>query len=217
MYQENIDNGLQIAEIFKLYGNVHTYSPGEMIFQRYDSANELYYIVKGRVRAYLLSKNGDEITLFYINEKHTFGSEIIANIQLRTVSVDSVTDSKLYSIDANTLMENCKKSNISTQNLMESLINKIIMLSDLLCCARFIKNEEKLAYFLYSNCDSDENVVKYTHEQIASVTGMNRVSVTKSLNSFVEKGLISKHYKKITVLNKDGLADIFNSIGYSLD
>jgi CRP-like cAMP-binding protein len=78
-----------------------------------------------------------------------------------------------------------------------------------------MKNNEKLAYFLYTNCVGD--LVQYTHEQIALLTGMNRVSVTRLLNSFAEEKLISQHYKEIRILNKKGLANIFNSIGYFID
>ena len=209
--------GLQVAEIFKLNGYSHTYSPGEIIFQKGDPADKIFFVSKGRVRTYCLNKNGDELTLFYVNEKHLIGNEPLANVPLRKVSVDSVTDVTLYSIDANTLLEKCVENQMSMKNLMEFFITKIIMLSDYICCTRFIKNDEKLAYFLYTNCICDGSVVQFTHEQIASVTGMNRVSVTKTLNSFVEKKLISKHYKEIKVLNKNGLADIFNSIGYFLD
>lgn len=215
MKPKNIE--LQVAEIFELYGHAHTYSPGEIIFQKGDIVDEIYFVSKGKVRTYCLNKSGDEITLFYINENHLIGIEAIANIPIRKINVDSVTDVVLYSIDANILLENCIKNNVSLQNLMGFFITKITMLSDYICCTRFLKNDEKLAYFLYSNCPSDGGVVQYTHEQIASVTGMNRVSVTRILNSFAEKKLISQHYKEIKVLNKNGLADIFNSIGYFLD
>lgn len=215
MATKNIE--LRVAEIFKLYGQVHTYSPGEIIFQKGDAVNEIYFVSKGRVRTYCLNKYGNEITLFYINENHLIGVDAIANIPLRKTNVDALTDVVLYSIDANVLLENCIKNKISMQDLMGFFITKITMLSDYICCSRFLKNDEKLAYFLYSNCDNENNIIQYTHEQIASVTGMNRVSVTKLLNKFVEKELITQHYKEIRVLNKDGLVNIFNSIGYFLD
>jgi CRP-like cAMP-binding protein len=216
MASENTE--LKVAEIFKLYGHVHTYSPKEIIFQKGDDVNEIYLVSKGRVRAYCLNKYGNEITLFYINENHLIGIEAIANILIRKVNVDSITDVILYSINANVLLENCVKNKISLQDLMGFFITKVTMLSDYICCSRFLKNDEKLAYFLYSNCIREESVIlQYTHEQIASVTDMNRVSVTKLLHSFVEKELISQHYKEIKVINKEGLADIFNSIGYFLD
>jgi len=212
---ENID--MQVAEIFELYGNAHTYSPGEIIFQKSYPADKIYFVSKGMVRTYCLNNSGDEITLFYITENNTIGNEPMANIPTRQISVDSVTDVKLYSMDAKILIEKCVSNKLSMQNLLEYFVKKIITLSNYICCTRFMKNEEKLAYFLYSNSTCDGSAVDYTHVQIASLTGMNRVSVTKLLNSFAEKKLISQHYKEIMILNRNGLADVFKSIGYLLD
>ncbi|MEL7649912.1 MAG: Crp/Fnr family transcriptional regulator [Sedimentibacter sp.] len=215
MIQENTNIELNVAEIFKLYGQAHKYSPGEIIFQKGDSTDKIYYIIKGRVRTYCLNECGDEITLFYVDENQLIGSESLSSIQKRKISVDSVTDVHLYSIDASLFLEKCIKNKVSILNLMEFFINKIIVLSNYICCNRFMKNNEKLAYFLYANSSSD--VVQYTHEQIALLTGMNRVSVTRLLKSFAEKNLISQQYKEIRILNMKGLADIFNSIGYFID
>jgi CRP-like cAMP-binding protein len=213
--QEN--TGMQVAEIFKLYGNVHTYSPGEIIFQKGDPADKIYFVSKGLVKTYCLNNSGDEITLFYISENNTIGNEPMANIPTRQISVDSVTDVKLYSMDGKMLIEKCLSNKMSMQNLLEYFVKKIITLSNNICYTRFMKNEEKLAYFLYTNCTGDGSTVEFTHVQIASLTGMNRVSVTRLLNNFAEKKLISQQYKEIRILNRNGLADIFKSIGYLLD
>lgn len=215
MIQENKDAELKVAEIFRLFGQPQKYSPGEIIFQKGDSTDKIYFVEKGRVRTYCLNERGDEITLFFIDENQLIGSEPLSNIQKRKVSVDSVTNVQLYSIDANEFLEKCIKNKVSILNLMEFFNNKIIILSNYICCNRFMKNNEKLAYFLYTNCSGD--TVSYTHEQIALLTGMNRVSVTRLLNSFSEERLISQYYKEIKILNMKGLANIFNSIGYFID
>lgn len=203
---------LSVAEIFKLYGRAHVYSPGEIILQKGEATDKIYFITKGRVKTYCLNEFGDEITLFYFNENQIIGSEALSNIKKRKISVDSVSKVKLYSIDAELFMEKCMENKAIFKNLMEILVNKTMVLSNYICNTRYMKNEEKLAYFLYSN--SINNSVRYTHEQIALLTGMNRVSVTKLLKDFSEKNLITKHYRGIEILNMKGLAEIFNSLGY---
>lgn len=215
MEQNNI--GLRVSEIFELYGHVHTYSPGEIIFQKGDKADKIYFLSKGRVRTFCLNKHGDEITLFYVDENNTVGNEPVANIPQRKVSVAAVTDVKIYSMHSDTLLEKCRNDKLSMQSLMEYFVTKIISLSDYICCTRFLKNDKKLAYFLYTNCMGDGHLVQYTHEQIASLTGMNRVTVTRLLKNFEDKKLISQHYKGITVLDRCSLVEIFNSIGYFID
>ena len=42
-----------------------------------DSSNNLYLILKGRVRVYLISKDGQEITLDIIDKGRIFGESFI--------------------------------------------------------------------------------------------------------------------------------------------
>lgn len=216
MVQLKLDDiGLHTAEIFKLYGHPRTYSKGEIVFQKGAPSDEIYFIVEGRVRAFCLDQDGDEITLFYVDENNLVGKEGIIKSPIRFTNVDAVTVVRLYSMDIEVLLKTCSKNNVSMLDLMSLCVRNIAILSDYICCNHFLRNVEKVAYFLYSNCISERNVIEYTHEQIASATGMNRVSVTRLLKSFEKNKLISLRYKEIKILNKNGLAEIFNSTGYS--
>ena len=55
--------------------------------------------------------------------------------------------------------------------------------------------------------------VKYTHEQIAAITGINRVSVSRILNGMAREGIISLGYRKINVLDPEALSRVFNALG----
>ena len=93
---------------------------------------------------------------------------------------------------------------------MEFFMKKISLLSSRIFYAQFMKNEEKLACLLYSET-ADASCVSYTHEQIAAVTGMSRVSATKIMNGFSEQGLITQEYRKIRVTDRPGLLAIFRA------
>lgn len=53
--------------------------------------------------------------------------------------------------------------------------------------AYFYNRHEKIAAFLL---EQKKKTISYTHEEIASLTGLNRVTVTKILNDFYQKGWI---------------------------
>ena len=50
-----------------------------------------------------------------------------------------------------------------------------------------------------------------THEQIASVTGMSRVTATRVMNSLAEKGFIGQEYKHIRVTDREALKHVFEN------
>ena len=75
------------------------------------------------------------------------------------------------------------------------------MLSSWIFYAQFTRNEAKLACFLYSNTQ-DRQEVRYTQEQIGSVTGMSRVSVSNCLRDLQRRDLVRVAYKRIRVLDR---------------
>ena len=213
MNTENENMGLY--DVFTVYGQALNYPKRKIIFQKGESPDKIYFIVKGRVRVYCVNEYGDEMTFFYIDENQTFGSDLLANLQRRIISVDCDTDVQLYYMDINVFIEECIKNKKSVLNFIECLNNKIVTLTNYISYSRYTKANERLAYFLYTN--SIDGVVNYTHEQIAIMTCMNRVSVTRLLNNFETENLIKQQYKEIKIINMKGLDEIFKSVGYFID
>ena len=68
---------MKIAQnLFKYFietGTSIKYYPGDIIYMEEDNSNNLYLILKGRVRVFLVSKDGQEITLDIISKGGIFG------------------------------------------------------------------------------------------------------------------------------------------------
>jgi CRP-like cAMP-binding protein len=62
---------------------------------------------------------------------------------------------------------------------------------------------------LYSITDENDDKVNLTHEQIAAVTGMSRVTTTRVMNNLVEKDMLIQEYKHIRILDRQKLREIF--------
>ena len=70
--------------------------------------------------------------------------------------------------------------------------------------AYFYNRHVKIAAFLL---EQKKKTITYTHEEIASLTGLNRVTVTKILNDFYQKGWIDLAYRKIIIVDHDELSN----------
>jgi len=75
LFQPNL---LCIPEIFKEYGQKKTFQSGEILFMKNDPADYLYYIIDGRLRAFLPYPDGSERTLCYFSNNNLAGEEIFA-------------------------------------------------------------------------------------------------------------------------------------------
>lgn len=69
------------------------------------------------------------------------------------------------------------------------------------------------AYLLYAYYKRSGPVIPYTHEQIAAITGINRISANRILNGFAKEKIISLGYRHVKILSPSKLSEIFNSIG----
>ena len=70
--------------------------------------------------------------------------------------------------------------------------------------------QEKIASFLLEQnlIDNEGKQISYSHEEIASLVGLSRVTVTKVLNDFAKKGYIRVAYRKINIIDRNGLVSI---------
>ena len=100
---------------------------------------------------------------------------------------------------------------------MAHFVRRITMLSDYICCSHFLEDDKRVAYFLHTCCASSGPSIPYTHEQIAAITGMSRVSVTRILKQFREAGILRQSYRRIEIMAPQRLSEVFASLGYFLD
>ena len=68
-------------------------------------------------------------------------------------------------------------------------------------------------FFVISDCVKKLDDAK----QIAAITGMSRVSVTRILKQFREAGILRQSYRRIEILAPQRLSEVFASLGYFLD
>ncbi|MCH3950213.1 MAG: Crp/Fnr family transcriptional regulator [Acidaminococcus sp.] len=203
----------RIPLLFKKYGILRNYPKGKILFHKESSAKEIYYLKSGMVRAYLLYPDGEERTLCFIESGNLVGEEAVGNPSVRIVSADAASDITVYAMDSQKLTTLCMQQKSDMRELLELFMKKITLLHGWIFYAQFLHNDEKVACLLYS-ASNHTPFVRYTHEQIASVTGMSRISATKVLDKFEKEKLIELSYKKIKIIDREGLLAIFKGMEF---
>ena len=99
-----------LPELFRQYGRPRQFAAGQQIFLKDSPAKEIYYLERGKVRAYLLYPNGTERTLCFVERGNLVGEEVAARPPVRIVCADAVTDLLMYSMDAETLFRVCREA-----------------------------------------------------------------------------------------------------------
>ena len=205
----------ELFHYFEKAGTKIKYSPQEIISMQEDDAKNLYLITKGRVRIYVMNPTGEEVTLEIIDKGRIFGESSFLQNSLRPTTADAITNVELISCHLDDLYPYLNESKELTISLLQLMSQTCDHLSLLIKKAYTYDRYEKVASFLLEqtvhdnpNKDIINNTLPYTHEEIASLVGLSRVTVTKVLNEFVKKKYIIINYKKIHVINKKALSQL---------
>lgn len=207
----------QVKEMFLRHGIPRRFAPGEVLFEKGRPADRVGFIAAGQARTYCLNPAGDEIVLFYIDKDNLICSEALMDHPSVIVSVSAITPLELYTLPPNEFLRLWQAQGLPLQELFAHFVRRITLLSDYICCTHFLEDDKRVAYFLHSCYTSTGPVISYTHEQIAAITGMSRVSVTRILKRFREASILSQEYRRIRILDAQRLSEVFHSLGYFLD
>lgn len=205
----------ELFHYFRKAGTQVNYHPQDIIYMQEDNANSLYLITKGRVRVFLLTSTGEELTLEVLEKGRIFGESSFFQNSLRPTTVCAVTDVELISCHLDDLYPYLCESKELTVSLLQMMSQTCDYITSLLKKSYTYNRYEKVASFLLEQVKEENNdkgiicnTIPYSHEEVASIIGLSRVTTTKVLNEFEKKNFIHSHYRKITVLNKEALKKI---------
>ena len=127
----------------------------------------------------------------------------------------AINDVELIRCNIDSLHPYLMESKELTVTLLQHLAENCDLLSTRLKCAVTYNRYEKVASFLLELTSEDDvekgivnHTLPYTHEEFSTYVGLSRVTTTKVLNEFQEKRFVDLDYRKIKVLNREGLANI---------
>jgi len=218
MDSTKIQRTMEIEKDSNLYsaiekvGTVQKYRKGEMIYFQDDTASEFYLIKSGRVRLFLTSTEGNEITLKLLGPNMIFGDASHLSHTPRLTSASTVTDVELLTVDIDRMLTYMTLNPSLMIELYSLMAQTIRLLSIQVYSMAFLSSDKKVAHILvqlgtyFKETESDLYYsIDYTHQEIAELIGIARVTTTKILKQFEKQGWISLGYHHITVNNEQAL------------
>lgn len=205
----------KLFSYFENAGRKISYKAGEIIYMQEENADSLFLVIKGRVRVYSISPAGEEITLEILEKGRIFGESSFFQNSLRPTTVEAVNDVELISCKITGIYRYFRES----EELMTAVFRHLTQTCDhvtyLLKMSYLYDRYQKIASFLLYQTKTDDiekgiinNTIPYTHEEVAACLGLSRVTVTKVLREFSQKGYIENRYKKIRVIERNKLMEL---------
>lgn len=169
----------------------------------------LLLIRSGRLRAYILSEEGREITLYRLLDRDMCllsASCMMRSIQFE-ITIEAETDTELWIIPPEiyrSLMDESAAVANYTGELMASRFSDVMWLIEQIMWKSL---DKRVASFLLEQAaleGTDE--LKITHEEIANHLGSPREVITRMLRYLRGENLVALSRGMVTLLDKDKLA-----------
>ena len=184
---------------------------GTVVYNGSSDCLGLLLVSSGQLRAYILSEEGREITIYRLFDRDTCmfsASCMLQNLQF-DLTIEAEKDSSLWVIPPDvfqTLMnESLPVSNFVNQ-VIAGRFSEVMWLIEQILWKSF---DKRLAAFLLEESNIEESdTIKMTHEKIANHLGTAREVVTRMLRYFQGEGLVRLARGSVELTGRERLREL---------
>ncbi len=189
---------------------LNTYQNGQNVHGGHDDCTGVIAVKSGRLRVYLLSEDGKEVTLFRLLERDV--CLLSASCVMRNISFDIHVDAEglteVFVLNSS-IYDGIARANPAVGSFMTEMIS--MRFSEAMWVMEqilFMKMDKRLAMFLLEEASLENgNAITLTHEQIAGHLGSAREVISRMLKYFSNEGILSVSRKDIVIQDRKRLME----------
>lgn len=177
--------------LFKSYSTKWHYQKGQTIFESGDHIPNLLYIDRGSVVYELISAEGDKKIVSYVN--CFLSAESYFNQQPVLYYAKALEDTDIYALSDRHIGEVLAQPDVRDFLLRSlSALCRILgwQVNDLAFCSTRVKVCRLLCCYALAMPEGNQFKVTLTHQNLAFMTGVHRVTITNILTQLRNEGLI---------------------------
>jgi CRP/FNR family transcriptional regulator, anaerobic regulatory protein len=188
-----------------------SYSKGFNLHSSESECLGVLLVKTGELRAYILSEEGKEITLYRLipGEFCLFSASCVINSITFDVHVDAEVDTEAYLLNIGAFSKLCKQNiyveNSTYKKMLERFSDVMWSMEQIL----FLSFDKRLAIFLLDEISKSNSLeINLTQDQIAKYVGSAREVVSRMLKVFQTDGILEQSRGTIKVINKNKLKEL---------
>lgn len=187
--------------------NRQSFPKGSVLFRRGEPGNALYIIIRGQIRIFSSTRQGNEITLALLGPGEFFGEMALLDGQPRSANAETTEETELHFLDRDNFFSFLMNKESALRAILCALSSRLRRTDDLLTEAYFLQISHRLArklVELHERVATAEDAlipIRVTQLELAGMIGATRESVNKELNILRKKGLVQISRNRITVLD----------------
>ena len=191
-----------------------TVDKGTVIHNGNDDCTGLLLVRSGQLRAYILSAEGREITLYRLFDRDLclFSASCMMNSIQFDITIEAEKDTTIWIISADIYQGMMKESTVIsnfTNEIMATRFSEVMWLMEQILWKSF---DKRLAGFLLEESRLEEtSLLRITHETIANHMGTAREVVTRMLRYFQNEGMVRLTRGTVEIIDETALEKLQNA------
>lgn len=171
----------------------------ELIYLPSDAADSIFVVTEGRVRIYHINPDGKEAVLGFINQGELFGELAALEATDRNEYAEAMEKTTLVKVPSEGLQQAMETSAQFTLGITKLIGLRRRRIEQRLKSMLFRSNRDRLVHLLLELAEQYGRVhpeglalgIKLSHQELASIIGSTRETVTVVLNEMQEEGLLT--------------------------
>ena len=206
-------NGLTRGEQARVLANtyIRSYERGAVIHAKDQECLGLICLLSGRARAFLVSEDGREVTLYHLKkgDLDVLSAACVVNQITFFTQLVAQTDCRLLILPAYALAE-LKEKNLQTRCfIFEQLSGRFSDVMWMMQQTLFARVDTRLAAHLLKEARrAGGSLVTATHEEIAAEINSTREVITRMLRRFAGDGIVANHRGSVEILDEKKLREV---------
>ncbi len=179
---------------------------GKTVFDS-TACNGIMLVLEGRFRVYMISNEGREITLYYLEkgDVSTLSINCITGTMPIKAFITAEQESKIAKLDNDYFMELHRKSFPLQRFVLENMSQQMNDVMWIVEQIAFNAMDKRIAIYLLSQ---KSKIIYKTHEEIANNIGTAREVVSRMLKYFEKNNIVKLSRGKIYIEDNNSLKDV---------
>lgn len=214
-----IFNGLSKNELNAFIPNFREkkFKKNSVIFQQEEEGDTFLFILNGRVKVVIMSKDGREVNLSTLGPNEFFGEMSLIDGLPRSATVIAIEDTTIIFLKRNDFLEKLKQHPDMMLSLMQEMSKRIRKADERISSLSVLSVYGRVARVLLEIAKESgkRTPVGYvvenrpTQNEIANMAGTTRETVTRIMSDLMRRGYISMEGKNLVIYGKDSDFDEF--------
>lgn len=201
-YQEKLLSAVFLKKVEK----------GTVLYNASMDCTSLFLVKSGQLRAYILSEEGREITLYRLFERDMClfsASCMMRSIQFE-ITIEAEKDTEVWVIPVRVYQDIKEESAPLANYTSEIMATRFTDVMWLIEQIMWKSLDKRLASFLIEESAIERtSVLKITHEGIANHIGSHREVITRMLKYFQTEGMVSLTRGTVEIIDMDKLKALY--------